>query len=218
VPHAPDVRALGFCHARQWRECPRHCRWLGDADLRPHIVEDADRQPIPGPTVAANCSALAWLEQKVEVTIASHEGVKADCDQAVGWELAILRLPGRAQSHREPFAMRIPKGIGRNVNPSQAIGRDVINLLIEEREAASHKNALEALLMVDRNIDGHVGLAAFKNSLRIREWRAAPPAPHRPCVARGGSLAISEWACHVERVSICPADVALCFWKNKSVR
>src|SRR5262245_10813226 len=114
--------------------------------------------------------------------------------------------------------MCVPDSIGRNINPSQAIGSEVIDLLVEEREATSHENALEALLMVDRKIDGHIGLAAFKGSLRIRERRAATPAPHRPCVARGGCMAIAEWACHVERVSICPADVALCFWKDKSVR
>src|SRR5215475_6338690 len=105
--------------------------------------------------------------------------------------------------------MCIPAGIGWNVNPAQAIGGDLICLLIKEREATSHENALEALLMVDRNIDGHIGFAAFKDSLRVREWRAATPAPHRPCVARGGCVAISEWACHVERVSVCPGGAAL---------
>src|SRR5262245_60523782 len=114
--------------------------------------------------------------------------------------------------------MSVPESIGRNVNPPQAIGGDLKDLRIEEREAASHESALEALLMVYRNVDGHVALAAFKNGLGVREWCAATPAPHGSCVARRGCVAFSERACHVKCISISPVGVALGFWKDKTVR
>src|ERR1700704_3996891 len=98
--------------------------------------------------------------------------------------------------------MRVPESIGRNINPPQTISGDLEHLRIEKSETTSYENPLKALLMVHRNVDRHIALAAFKNSLRVREWRAATPAPHRPRIARGGCVAISEWACHIERVNI----------------
>src|SRR5689334_21646647 len=114
--------------------------------------------------------------------------------------------------------MRIPESIGWNINTSQAIVSDLEDLRIEEREAASHESALKALLMVYRNVDGHIALATFKNGLRVREGGAATPAPHGPCIAGRGWVAFSERACHVERISICPAGAALCFRKDKAAR
>src|SRR5712675_590070 len=114
--------------------------------------------------------------------------------------------------------MRFPEGIGRNINPPQAIGGDLKDLRIEESETTSHEDALEALLMVHRNVDGDVACTAFKNSLRVRKWRAATPASHRPRVARGGCVAMSEGACHVEGVTISPVGATLRFRKNKSTR
>src|SRR5438477_8506659 len=113
--------------------------------------------------------------------------------------------------------MRVPESIGRNINPPQAIGGDLEDLCIEKSEATSHENALKAVLMIHRNINGHIARTAFKDGLRIRERRAATPVPHRPRVARGGCVAIFEWTCHVERISIHPVGVALRFRKDKSI-
>src|SRR5262245_45319774 len=113
--------------------------------------------------------------------------------------------------------MRVPQSIGRHFNSSQAIGGDLKDLRIEKSKATSHEGAPKALLMVYGNVDGHIALAAFKNSLRVRKWRAATPAPHGPRVARSSCVAISERACHVERVSIRPGDAALRFGKDKSI-
>ena len=78
------MRGLRLCHAWQWRGGPPSRGWLGNQDLRSHIIENADRKPILGPTVVVNGAALTRLEQKVEATIAGHEGIEADRDQAVG--------------------------------------------------------------------------------------------------------------------------------------
>src|SRR5882672_1949743 len=114
--------------------------------------------------------------------------------------------------------MRVPESIGRNVNLLQAIGGDLKDLGIEKSEATSDEDALEALLMVHRNVDGHVACTAFKNSLRVRERRPATPAPDRPRVARAGCVAFPEWTCHIELVSISPVGAALRFRKSKTIR
>src|SRR5262245_58718432 len=71
--------------------------------------------------------------------------------------------------------------------------------------------------MIHGNVGGHIACAAFKNSLRGREWRTAMPAPYSPRVARAGCVAFSERACHVESISICPVGAALRFRKDKSI-
>ena len=147
-------------------------------------------KPAAGPEEPLQGTALGRLEQLRKAAVAGEEGGKGNAEHGVRRVGFAADRPGGPPLDREPAAMPLDRGIGRQVDPG--LGAAAVadpDDRIEKADPLDKHQPLLLGLAVDIRPDRHMVGARLEDDRGRQRVGAAPPQPYRARIAR------SWWPC-----------------------
>ncbi len=186
---------------------------------RPQIIEQRHHEPAAAPEKPLQGAPRGRFEEAGETAIPAEEGGERNAEDGVRRMGFAGDGPLGPALRREPAAMPIGRGVGRNFE--EGLGSGAIaepQLRIKEATAIDEHQTVGAGLAVDIGRDRQMVGGGREYDRCGAGVGAPPPQPHRACVARMGRHAVAPGRRQQEAVAVEPGGAALGFRQRKTVR